>query len=253
MKAVILAGGLGTRLSEETHVMPKPMVKIGDMPIIWHIMSIYAKAGIKEFIVCAGFKQEVIKNYFLNFSSVQSDVEIDLFTGAVRVLKNNSKDWKVTVVDTGINTLTGGRLARVRDLIGDETFCMTYGDGVSDIDISDLVSFHRSHDKIATVTAVRAPGRFGDLKLQDDIVTSFSEKDEGNTTRINGGFFVLEPEVLNNIDNDEVVWEDRPMRDLANNGDLMAYVFEGFWQPMDTLKDKRFLDKLFYDGKANWL
>ena len=253
MKAVILAGGLGTRLSEETSLLPKPMVEIGGTPIIHHIMSIYEKAGITDFIICAGFKQQIIKQYFINYTSIYSDIQVDLSTGEINLIKNNSKPWNVTIVDTGLNTMTGGRLGRIKDFLGDETFLMTYGDGLSDVDVAEIIKFHRSHGKKATVMAVRAPGRFGDLELDGSRVENFAEKNEGNKSRINAGYFVLEPSVLDLIENDETIWEQEPMRTLAQNGQMEAFLFDGFWKPMDTLKDKRYLDTLCELGQAPWL
>lgn len=252
MKAVILAGGLGTRLSEETDVVPKPMVSVGGHPIIWHIMSMYERHGISDFIVCAGFKQQLIKQYFYNFYVANSDVTFDLTSGKFEVVASSAKKWKVTVVDTGVNSMTGGRLGRIRDFVSNETFCMTYGDGVSDVDIGQSIKFHKSHGKLATVTAVPAPGRFGDLVLNENHVESFAEKREGQTHRINGGFFVLEPGALSLIDSDDCVWEKTPMQKLAMNGELKAFRHDGFWQPMDTLKDKRYLDGLCNNGSPPW-
>lgn len=253
MKAVILAGGLGTRLSEETSLLPKPMVEVGGTPIICHIMSIYEKAGITDFIICAGFKQQVIKQYFINYTSIHSDIQVELSTGNINIISNNSKPWNVTIIDTGLNTMTGGRLARIRDLLDDETFLMTYGDGVSDVNVAETIKFHRSHGKMATVMAVRAPGRFGDLELDGSHVENFAEKNEGSKSRINAGYFVLEPSVLDLIENDQTIWEQDPMRTLAQNGQMEAFLFDGFWKPMDTLKDKRYLDKLCELGQAPWL
>lgn len=253
MKAVILAGGLGTRLSEETSLLPKPMVEIGGIPIICHIMSIYEKAGITDFIICAGFKQHIIKQYFINYTSIHSDIQVDLSTGNINIIKNSSKPWNVTIIDTGLNTMTGGRLGRIRDFVNDETFLMTYGDGVSDINVEETIKFHQSHGKKATVTAVRAPGRFGDLELDGNHVENFAEKNEGSKSRINAGYFVLEPSVLDLIENDETIWEQEPMRTLAQSGQMEAFLFDGFWKPMDTLKDKRYLDTLCVSGQAPWL
>lgn len=253
MKAVILAGGLGTRLSEETAVVPKPMVTINDQPILHHIMAIYANVGITEFVICAGFKQHVIKDYFYHFHRNHSDVAFDLATGDVHVLRSQAPDWKVTVVDTGLETMTGGRLGRVKHLLSDGTFCMTYGDGVSDVDIADSIAFHKAHGKLSTVTAVKAPGRFGDLVLDGSHVESFAEKVEGEKHRINGGFFVLEPSTLDLITCDDTIWEQEPMRTLAAQGEMEAYLHEGFWQPMDTLKDRRYLESLCVGEKPPWL
>lgn len=253
MKAVILAGGLGTRLSEETNILPKPMVPIGDVPIIMHIMKIFANAGVTEFIICAGFKQHVIKEYFLNYHRLHSDFRVDLSSGNIQIVSSNTPNWTVNVIDTGLNTMTGGRLKRVKKLIGESTFLMTYGDGVADIDIKKVIEFHNSHQSPATVTAVRAPGRFGHLQIEGHSVVKFDEKDEGERNRINGGFFVLDPEVLDLIDSEDTAWEAEPMRKLSEEGKLKAFMHDGFWQPMDTLKDKRYLDKLCHTNEAPWL
>lgn len=252
MKAVILAGGMGTRLSEETSVLPKPLVRIGFHPIIWHIMSIFENHGVTEFIVCAGFKQELIKDYFLNFYTYQSDFHLDLESNELQILRSNSKPWKVKVIDTGLATMTGGRIKRVAEYLGNETFCMTYGDGVANVDITQLVQSHKKSNKLATVTAVRAPGRFGDLVFDGEKIVGFSEKREGDTRRINGGFFVLEPGIMDFIDGDQTVWESSPMTRLADLDQLNAFLHDGFWQPMDTLRDKVLLDKLAQETVVPW-
>jgi glucose-1-phosphate cytidylyltransferase len=254
MKAVILAGGFGTRLSEETGVRPKPMVEIGDKPILWHIMKIYFSAGINEFIICLGYKGYVIKEYFATYSLHMSDVTFDLRKNDMQVLQNGTEPWKVTLVDTGENTMTGGRLKRVRSHIGEETFCLTYGDGVTDLNITKLIDFHRAQNTLATLTAAQPPGRFGAFKLERDHhkISTFKEKPQGDTAWINGGFFVLEPGVMDYIAGDATVWEREPLENLANDGQLSAYRHNGFWQPMDTLRDKNVLDELWQSGKPPW-
>jgi glucose-1-phosphate cytidylyltransferase len=258
MKAVILAGGFGTRLSEETAVRPKPMVEIGGRPIIWHIMRSYAAHGINDFIVCCGYRGEIIKEYFVNYRSWQSDLTVDMGTGDVTIHRGPDEAWKVTLVDTGIDTMTGGRLRRVRAYLDEETFCLTYGDGVSDVSISELVAFHRSQGALATLTAVQPPGRFGALTLHPgkSRIASFLEKpasgDGGDEAWINGGFFVLEPAAIDYIDADDTVWEREPMERLARDGQLVAYRHQGFWQPMDTLRDKNLLENLWKSGEAPW-
>lgn len=251
-KAVILAGGLGTRLAEETDTRPKPMVEIGGMPIIWHIMKLYSAYGIDEFIICLGYKGYLIKEYFANYYLHLADVTFDMATNTQTLHKSKVENWKVTLVDTGNETMTGGRLKRVRDYIGADTFCLTYGDGVADIDIRALVQFHESHGKLATVTAVRPPGRFGALDMVGDNVRGFQEKPMGDNGWINGGFFVLSPAVIDRIGGDEIVWEREPLESLAQQGELQAYRHEGFWQPMDTLRDKRTLEQLWLEGRAPW-
>lgn len=253
MKAVILAGGLGTRLSEETQTIPKPMVQIGGKPIIWHIMNIYSAHGINDFIICLGYKGYVIKEYFANYFLHMSDVTFDLCRNEMTVHNNYCENWKVTLVDTGRETQTGGRLKRVSRYLNGETFCFTYGDGVADIDITALISFHKSHGKAATVTSVKPPGRFGALRLNGETVTEVVEKPENGSGWINGGFFVLEPEVLSYINGDETVWERAPMEALAGNGELISYQHKGFWQPMDTLREKNYLESLCQHNKAPWI
>ena len=251
MKAVILAGGLGTRLSEETDLRPKPMVEIGQRPIIWHIMKIYSQHGINEFIVCCGYLGYVIKEYFTNYFMHMSDISIDLSTNNLTVHKKNAEPWKITLVDTGKETLTGGRLKRVQEhLRNEDAFCLTYGDGLANIDIKKLIKFHKSHGKSATITAVVPPGRYGALELDGDHVTSFKEKPEGGL--INGGFFVLSPEVLNFIKGDTTSWENGPLSKLASLNQLVAYKHDGFWQPMDTLREKNLLQELWDSGEAPW-
>jgi len=253
MKAVILAGGFGTRLSEETHLRPKPMVEIGGMPIIWHIMKIYASHGINDFIICAGYKGHFIKEYFSNYFMHSNDLTIDLSKNKITYHKKATENWTVTIVDTGLESMTGERLKRVSDYIGpDEPFCFTYGDGVSDIDISLLVQFHHEHGKLATVSAVKPDGRYGALELKGHSVEAFVEKPAGDGSWINGGFFVLQPEVLKYLEGDNLTWEQEPLMSLARNGQLSAYKHRGFWQAMDTLRDKNVLEKLWDDGLAPW-
>lgn len=254
MKAVILAGGYGTRISEESSLRPKPMVEIGAYPILWHIMKIYSAHGINDFIICCGYKGYVIKEYFANYFLHQSDVTFDIKNNQMEVLHNKGEPWKVTLIDTGEKTMTGGRLKRVREYIGNETFCMTYGDGVSDINISELVDFHKEQKVLGTLTAVQPPGRFGAFSLEKGAskVPSFKEKPKGDGAWINGGFFVLEPQVLDIIAGDETVWEQEPMESLARTGKLAAFKHTGFWQPMDTLRDKHVLEELWESGTAPW-
>jgi glucose-1-phosphate cytidylyltransferase len=254
MKVVILAGGFGTRLSEETSVRPKPMVHVGEQPIIWHIMKIYLSHGIDEFIICCGYKGEVIKQYFADYTRLRSDLTFDFATGVETIHRNHCEPWKVTLVDTGLHTMTGGRLKRVREYVGDETFCLTYGDGVSNVDLTALINFHRQQNTLATLTAIQPPGRFGVFSLAngDGRITHFREKPQGESAWINGGFFVLEPSVFDYIDGDDTVWEQQPMEQLAQEGELSAYRHVGFWQPMDTLRDKNYLEGLWQNGEHPW-
>jgi len=252
MKCVILAGGLGTRISEESHLKPKPMIEIGGKPIIWHIMKIYSGHGIQDFVICLGYKGYVLKEYFANYFLHMSDVTIDMAHNKLEVHQKGAEPWKVTLVDTGDNTQTGGRLKRVARYIGDDHFCFTYGDGVADVDIKALVAFHRSRKVKATLTAVQPPGRFGALVLQDKLVASFREKPEGDGGWINGGFFVLSPEVLDYVAGDDTVWEREPLERLAKERSLAAYLHRGFWQPMDTLRDKNHLEEVWATGRAPW-
>ena len=253
MKAVILAGGLGSRIAEETHLRPKPMIEIGGRPILWHIMKLYHGHGIRDFIVCCGFRSYVIKEYFANYSLYMSDMTFDLSENRLQFHKKNAENWRVTLVDTGENSMTGGRLKRVAPYLKDEdAFCFTYGDGVSSVDITDTIAFHRRHGKLATVTAVRPPARFGALSLEDDTVRGFVEKPEGEGGFINGGFFVLSPKVIDRISDDNTVWEQEPLTSLAQEGELKAYFHEGFWQPMDTLRDKTHLESLWSSGNPPW-
>ncbi len=252
MKAVILAGGLGTRLSEETNLRPKPMVEIGGRPIIWHIMKIYEAAGINDFIICLGYRGYIVKEYFSNYFLHLNDVTIRISENESRLHTKRGERWSVTLVDTGVETMTGGRLRRVAEHLDDETFCLTYGDGVADIKIQDVVAHHRRHGRAATVTAVRPPGRFGALDLAGEKVKGFIEKPQGDGSWINGGFFVLEPSVIDRIADDSTVWESEPLAGLARDGQLSAYMHNGFWQPMDTLRDKRHLEELWQSGKAEW-
>ncbi|MEM9044270.1 MAG: glucose-1-phosphate cytidylyltransferase [Pseudomonadota bacterium] len=250
MKAVLLAGGFGSRIAEESDARPKPMIEIGGRPILWHIMKIYAHHGIKDFIVCCGYKGWAIKQYFANYRQHNSDMSVDLATGDIVYQKSQTEDWKVTLVDTGLETMTGGRLRRVRDHL-DGTFCMTYGDGVSNIDVSALIAFHRSHGKQATLTAAVPPGRFGAISMTGTQVDRFVEKPPGDSALINGGFFVLEPAVIDRIEGDATTWEAEPLEGLARDGQLEAFVHKGFWRPMDTLRDKRQLEQLWDQG-APW-
>jgi glucose-1-phosphate cytidylyltransferase len=252
VKAVILAGGLGTRLMEETTLKPKPMVEIGGKPMLWHIMKIYAAHGINDFIVCVGYKGYLIKEYFANYMLHNADITFDIARGKMEVHQNTAEPWRVTVVDTGEKTMTGGRLKRVRRYLGDDDFCMTYGDGVGDIDISALIRYHHTHGRYATVTAAQPPGRFGALNVDGDKVISFKEKPQGDGSWVNAGFFVLNPRVLDYIDGDETLWEQEPIERIASEGQLRAHYHNGFWQPMDTLRDKTMLDGLWNSGTAPW-
>jgi glucose-1-phosphate cytidylyltransferase len=252
MKAVILAGGLGTRISEESHLKPKPMIEIGGKPIIWHIMKIYSHYGINDFVICLGYKGYVIKEYFANYFLHMSDVTFDMAENRMHIHQRHAEPWRVTLVDTGEASGTGGRLRRVREYLGDETFCFTYGDGVSDVNIPELIDFHRAHGKLATVTTVQPPGRFGAMELDGASVKGFQEKPQGDGGWINGGFFVLEPAVIDTIADDSVTWEFEPMRQLASDGQLMSYLHRGFWQPMDTLRDRVLLEDKWSSGHAEW-
>ncbi|MFK5582842.1 glucose-1-phosphate cytidylyltransferase [Serinicoccus sp. LYQ131] len=254
MKAVILAGGLGTRLSEETALRPKPMVEIGGLPVLWHIMKTYAAHGIDDFVVCCGYKGTVIKDWFVNYRRRMSDLTVDLGRDEVTVHTPHDEPWRVTLVDTGAETMTGGRLARVREHIGDETFCLTYGDGVADVDLTAEIDFHRQQGGLATMLAVQPPGRFGALVLGPDEtrVDQFQEKPDGDGAWINGGYFVLEPAAIDTITGDDTVWEQGPLRELAHRGELSAFRHTGFWQPMDTLRDKNLLENLWAAGEAPW-
>jgi glucose-1-phosphate cytidylyltransferase len=253
MKAVILAGGLGTRISEETHLKPKPMIEIGGKPILWHIMKMYSAHGINDFVICCGYKGYVIKEYFANYFLHMSDVTFDMVSNQMQVHQQKVEPWRVTLVDTGEHTLTGGRLKRVADYINEEeAFCFTYGDGVSDVDIGALVRYHQEHGKLATVTAVFPPGRYGALERSGDQVTEFVEKPRGDGGVINGGFFVLSPRCLELIEGDSTGWESKPLADLSAMGEMMAYEHSGFWQPMDTLRDKNMLEDLWESGSAPW-
>jgi glucose-1-phosphate cytidylyltransferase len=252
MKVVILAGGMGTRISEETQLRPKPMIEIGGRPILWHIMKIYSAHGLNDFVVCLGYKGYLIKEYFANYCLHNSDVTFDLGRNEMHTHLRDSEDWRVTLVDTGDDSMTGGRLKRVARYLTDDPFCMTYGDGVGDIDVRALLDFHRSHGKQATVTATQPPGRFGALRLDGTDVLGFQEKPLGDGGWINGGFFVLSPEVLGNIEGDNTTWENEPLQGLAARGQLAAWKHGGFWHPMDTLRDKQYLENLWSSGQAPW-
>ena len=253
MKAVILAGGLGTRISEETHLKPKPMIEVGGKPILWHIMKTYSFHGVTDFVICCGYKGYIIKEYFANYFLHMSDVTFDMKDNRMEVHQQNAEPWRVTLVDTGDDTLTGGRIARVADYLRDEdAFCLTYGDGVADIDISAEILFHRAHGKLATIAAVQPPGRYGALDLEGSNVSGFIEKPRGDGGLINGGFFILSPECLDLIQGDQASWEGEPLIELASTGQLMAFEHDGFWQPMDTLRDKNYLEDLWQSGIAPW-
>jgi len=253
MKAVILAGGLGTRISEETHLKPKPMVEIGGKPILWHILKTYSSHGIHEFIICCGYKGYVIKEYFANYFLHTSDITFHMERNHMEVHRQAAEPWKVTLVDTGEATMTAGRLKRVKDYIGKESFCFTYGDGVADIDITSLIQYHHSHGREATLTAVQPQGRFGAIEiLHNGLVNQFDEKPQGDGGWINGGYFVLEPSVLDRIENDNTTWEHKPLKSLAADSQLVAYEHSGFWQPMDTLRDRILLEDLWISGRAPW-
>ena len=253
MKAVILAGGLGTRISEETYLKPKPMIEIGGKPILWHILKMYSFHGVNEFIICCGYKGYVIKEYFANYFLHMSDVTFDMQSNSMEVHHKKAEPWRVTLVDTGEETMTGGRLKRVGDYLKDEDlFCFTYGDGVSDVDISKIIDFHKQHGKLATVTAVQPPGRYGALSMDGAKVSGFTEKPRGDGGLINGGFFVLSPKCIEFITNDQTSWEAEPLTRLASENQLMAFTHNGFWQPMDTLREKNLLEELWSSGKAPW-
>ncbi len=252
MKAVILAGGMGTRISEETSVRPKPMIEIGGKPILWHIMKIYSSHGINDFVICCGYKGYMIKEYFANYFLHMSDFTFDMENNKMEIHTHHAEPWRVTLVDTGDASMTGGRLKRVRSHLGDDDFCFTYGDGVGDVDITESIKFHRESGRLATLTAIQPPGRFGALSLSGTRVDGFQEKPQGDGGWINGGFFVMSPKVIDYVDHDLTIWEKEPMERLAQAGELAAYYHRGFWQPMDTLRDKQHLDELWSSGKAPW-
>jgi glucose-1-phosphate cytidylyltransferase len=252
MKAIILAGGLGTRISEETSVRPKPMVEVGGKPVLWHIMKTYSAHGIHDFVICCGYKGYVIKEYFANYFLHMSDITFDMQNNKMEVHQRNAEPWRVTLVDTGEDTMTGGRIKRVAQYVGEEDFCCTYGDGISDVNITALIEFHKQHGKLATLTATQPLGRFGALKLSGNKILSFQEKPQGDGSWINGGFFVLSPKVLDYIEGDHTTWEREPIDRLAHEGQIAAFFHSGFWQPMDTLRDKNHLEELWASGKAPW-
>ncbi len=253
MKAVILAGGLGTRISEETHLKPKPMIEIGGKPILWHIMKIYSAHGVNDFVICCGYRGYVIKEYFANYFLHTSDITFDMASNRMEIHRRHAEPWRVTVVDTGEDTMTGGRLKRVADHVADdEAFCFTYGDGVADVNIAEAIRFHKAHGKLATVTAVQPPGRYGALQMDGASVSGFAEKPRGDGGLINGGFFVLSPRCIERVAGDATSWEIEPLTGLAADGELMAYAHHGFWQPMDTLREKNLLESLWASGAAPW-
>jgi glucose-1-phosphate cytidylyltransferase len=252
MKAVILAGGLGTRISEESVIRPKPMIEIGGKPMLWHIMKMYSAHGINDFIICCGYKGYIIKEYFANYFLHMSDVTYNMQSNSMEVHENGAEPWTITLVDTGDKSMTGGRLKRVKNYIGEDDFCFTYGDGLSDVDITATIKFHKKKGNLATLTGVQPPGRFGALNLNGDSVSSFKEKPHGDGSWINGGFFVLSPKVIDYIEGDSTVWEKQPMETLASQGNLSAYLHRGFWQPLDTLREKNILEELWLSGDAPW-
>jgi glucose-1-phosphate cytidylyltransferase len=253
MKAVILAGGMGTRISEETHLKPKPMIEIGGRPLLWHIMKIYSAYDVNDFVICCGYKGYLIKEYFANYVLHMSDVTFDMGLNEMQVHQQNAEPWRVTLVDTGDDTMTGGRLKRVADYLeGEDPFCFTYGDGVADVDVAASIAFHRAHGKLATITAVQPPGRYGALELEGGEVRAFTEKPRGDGGLINGGFFVLSPQCIDRIAGDDTSWEAEPLTGLAADGELMAFAHSGFWQPMDTLREKTLLENLWDSGRAPW-
>ena len=252
LKAIILAGGVGTRISEETHLKPKPLIEIGGMPILWHIMKIYSKHDINDFVICCGYKGYLIKEYFANYFLHMSDVTFDIKNNQMEVHRKFAEPWKVTLVDTGLETMTGGRLKRVKEYVQNETFCFTYGDGLSDINISNLISFHQKKKPIATLTAVQTPGRWGTLRVEEDKISEFVEKPRGDGSWINGGYFILEPKIFDYIEGDSSIWEREPLEKMAKKGQLLAFKHTGFWQALDTLRDKNHLEDLWNSGNAPW-
>ena len=252
MKAVILAGGFGTRISEETQVKPKPLIEIGGMPLLWHIMKIFSHYGINDFVICCGYKGFMIKEYFANYSLHKSNITFNLKENSTHVHSSNVEPWKITLVDTGLNTMTGGRLKKVKEFLDDESFCFTYGDGLSDINLKELIDFHKNQNTLATVTGVRPPGRFGAMSISNNKVTKFQEKPEGDGDWINGGFFVLEPKIFDYLTDDKTIWEREPLEKLSSDNQLSSYLHSGFWQPVDTLRDKNNLEELWKSNKAPW-
>ena len=252
MKAVILAGGLGTRISEETMVKPKPLIEIGGMPILWHIMKNYSVYGINEFIICCGYKGYMIKEYFANYSLHKSNITLDLKENSVHVHSSDVEPWKITLVDTGLNTMTGGRLKKVKEYLDDESFCLTYGDGLSDINLKELIEFHKNQKTLATVTGVRPPGRFGAMSIVENKVAKFQEKPEGDGSWVNGGYFVLEPKIFDYLRDDKTIWEREPLERLSADNQLSVYLHPGFWQPVDTIREKNYLEELWELNKAPW-
>ena len=252
MKTVLLAGGFGTRITEETHLKPKPMIEIGGMPILWHIMKTYSAHNINDFVICCGYKVYIIKEYFSNYSLHMSDVTLDIKNNKVEVHRQSAEPWKITLVDTGLETMTGGRLKKVKQYVENETFCFTYGDGLSDVNITDLINFHKNQKSLATITAVRPPGRFGTLNVESEKILAFTEKPPGDGNWINGGYFVLEPGIFDLIKDDTTVWERDPLEKLTKEGHLSAFKHTGFWHPLDTLRDKNYLEDLWNHGNAPW-
>jgi glucose-1-phosphate cytidylyltransferase len=252
LKAVILAGGFGTRISEETQLKPKPLIEIGGMPLLWHIMKIYSHYGINDFVICCGYKGYMIKEYFANYSLHNSNITFDLKENSTQVHSSDVEPWKITLVDTGLNTMTGGRLKKVKEFLDDESFCFTYGDGLSDVNIKELIDFHKNQKTLATVTGVRPPGRFGAMSISNNKVTKFQEKPEGDGDWINGGFFVLEPKIFDYLVDDKTIWEREPLEKLSSDNQLSSYLHSGFWQPVDTIRDKNNLEELWKSTKIPW-